>query len=257
MPGVLVRVGVAEHDLEAVAAQPDELAEAWVVEQLADQGVGRAQLGDGLQQRDEPDARHLRRQVHQPCLARQEHRGEHVVGALGHRDDVGLADRRAVPVQRLADGHERLDRSCGPPRPAGGGVGASGRMLASSALSTLVRSLGTRARRSGTGCSPSRSMSWPSGVMVRAGVLADVEGRQRQAEHRHRAHRAGHRPGRDQAAAVGGQRGADQLQVGQQLAGGPIVPARLVGTVLATAGRGCCAAWRGCTSASAGRAPRR
>ena len=45
-------------------------------------------------------------QVDQPGLPREQHRGQQVVRAPGHRDDVGLADLGAEGVQRVAHGAE-------------------------------------------------------------------------------------------------------------------------------------------------------
>ena len=74
-------------------------------------------------------------------------------------------------------------------------------------------------------------------VVVGVRVLPDVQGRQRQPEHGHDPHGPGDRPGGDQPTPVGGQGGPDQLEVGQQLGGGAVVPAGLVRTALGLPGR--------------------
>ena len=67
-----------------------------------------AQLVDGLEQRHEADARE---RLARPCrpgavhvdqagLAGEHDRGEHVVGAAGHRHDVALDHLRPVGVER-------------------------------------------------------------------------------------------------------------------------------------------------------------
>ena len=75
-------------------------------------------------------------------------------------------------------------------------------------------------------------------MVVGVGVLPDVKGGQGQAEHRHHAHGPGDRSGRDQPTPVRGQRGPDQLEVGQQVGGCPVVPAGLVRAPLGLAGPG-------------------
>ena len=55
--GLLVRVGVAEHHLLHVAAQLHDQPVRRVGQQIADHLARAAQLVDGLEQRDEPDAR--------------------------------------------------------------------------------------------------------------------------------------------------------------------------------------------------------
>ena len=63
--------------------------------------------------------------------------------------------------------------------------------------------------------------------MVRIGVLANVHGRQVQAEHGDRALDPGQQAVSDQLAAVRPQRVADQCQVGEQLALAEVVAARV------------------------------
>ena len=67
-------------------------------------------------------------QVDQPGLAGQHHRGEHVVGAPGHRDDVALArppGRSRSSASRIVVEHR--ERAWRRPRRAAAGCGRSGR----------------------------------------------------------------------------------------------------------------------------------
>jgi hypothetical protein len=111
--GLLVGIRIAQHHLLNVAPGADDRPVRGHREQLVEQGPTGVQLGDRLQQRHEPDpgARGVR--VDQPRLAGQHHRGEHVVDAERHRDDVRLDHLGAEPVLRLADRAEHVERAAG------------------------------------------------------------------------------------------------------------------------------------------------
>ena len=110
---VLGRVGVAEHDLLHVAARRHDPAVGRVAQQGREQRTGRLELGDGLEQRGEPDPRHRRgvgtAGVDESGLAGEDHDGEEVVDVVGHRDDVGLHGVAAVGVQGHPDGVEDVE----------------------------------------------------------------------------------------------------------------------------------------------------
>ena len=113
---VLVGIGVAQHDLLVVAAQAHHLAVGGVAEQLVEDLTGRAQLGHLLEQRHEADVGALLVPAGDPdqaCLARQQSRRQHVVGPMGHGDDVGLDDGGAVQAVGVTDLAEHVVRGAG------------------------------------------------------------------------------------------------------------------------------------------------
>ena len=97
--GVLVGVGVAEHDLLHVAAQRHE-PRGTTGRPAARRARGRPARSSSTVSSSgtKPSRATPACEVDQPGLAGQHHRGEHVVGAAGHRDDVRLDDLGPEPV---------------------------------------------------------------------------------------------------------------------------------------------------------------
>ena len=228
----LVGVGVAEHDLLRAAAQPQQFAVARFAQQLGEGGVRLPDRIGGLEQRHEADGGVSGRQVHQADFARQYHRGQHVVGAQGLGDDVAFDGARAEPVQGGAHrlhGGQRHAGLVGQP----GGRSADGPpagQFGGERLEPLVR------RQSRViGSVGQAAIQRGQRRMVLLGVLADVERRQVEAEPRHPAQQAAHRPVCDHRAAVGAQGALQQFQLRHQFAGGQVVVARHMARVLGDA----------------------
>ncbi len=159
---VLAGVGVADHQLEPSAARGDALGVALVVEQRLD-GRGRAlEIGDRLEERHDGER----------LVAQLEHR-EHVLRALGRRDDHRVKRMGAVAGARFGDRGEDL--------------------------------AGPLARRAQL-----------------AGVEADVELGQMEAEELDPPLDSGEPSGGDAVAAVGLEAAAEHREVGEQLGGGRV-----------------------------------
>ena len=60
------------------------------------------QFFDGLEERDESDAGDVLMEVDQPGFAGKDRRGQDIVDALGHADDVRL-DHRPEPIEGCPD----------------------------------------------------------------------------------------------------------------------------------------------------------
>src|SRR5690606_13028755 len=172
-PRGLVGGGVAEHALLAVPTQPYQPPVAGHGEQVVQEAGRTAQLLDGLQQRRETQVGErpvAGPQVDQAGLPGQDDGGQDVVGTLGHRDDVGLDDVRAVglpgPADLLEDGQGAVPR-CGRPeqRPAGGQL-AHEDVLAPGPVQARVGDVQLADVVQETA----------DGGVVGVGVLADVEG---------------------------------------------------------------------------------
>ena len=177
-PAGLVGVGVAEHQLLHVAAQPDQLAVRRVGEHRVEDELRVLELGHRLQQRHEPDPGDPRGQVDQAGLACQHHGSEDVVGVVGHRDDVALDHTRPQRVEPPADRAERLSRDrallverqrAASQRPT------AGQLLAEHLGPRVRRELGVR-----RGQLADAIEQLPHRVVVLARVLADVERGQRE-----------------------------------------------------------------------------
>ena len=80
----------------------DQAAVAGDREQRLEDLAGVVQLVEGLEERREADTRDARGEVDESGFARQHDRRQEVVGALGHRDDVGLARGGPEVVDDLA-----------------------------------------------------------------------------------------------------------------------------------------------------------
>ena len=89
-PGILVRVGVTDHDLLGVAACCYDGPVAPIREKLVEQGTRAAELGHTLEKRDDADAGPTTTPVDEPGLTCKHDRGKDVVDAFGHRYDVAL-----------------------------------------------------------------------------------------------------------------------------------------------------------------------
>lgn len=170
-------------------------------------------------------------QVDQPGLAGQYRRGEDVVGALAHGDDVGLDDLGAEDLQGAADGLEDAEGLLAG-RVDGGGAGgqrpAGAQFLGEELGAVLARHVGVAP---GLLAEPVEELA--EGVVVGVGVLADVHGGELEAEGGQGADGAGEAPVGEQAAAVFAQRGLDDAQVVDELGGAEVVAAVLVGVPLA------------------------
>ena len=246
-PGLLVRVGVAEHHLLHVAPRPHDGAVLRDRQEVVEQDPRPAQLAHLLEQRHEADARLPGVDVDEPGLSGQDDRGQHVVDVGGHRHDVGLDDGGAEPVERTADGPEHLEHLGGAAGEAREGAGerAATSQLAhepGAALHPVELAVGHLGLAEGVG-------HGGDGQVVRIGVLADVHRRQVDAHRADRADDGGQPALGDELAVVHRERPAQQLEVGDQRLRAEVVGARLVLTPLRRprGGRGCGPAWPGCT----------
>ena len=81
-PGILGGVRVAQHDLLVAPASGEVALPDGIVEQRADDERRVLQVLERFEQRHDVDTRERRlaRQVHQPCLPRQEQHAQQVVG---------------------------------------------------------------------------------------------------------------------------------------------------------------------------------
>ena len=222
--GVLVRVGVAEHDLLHVTARGDQAPVRGSAEQLVEDDVRRLQFGDGLQQRHEADSSGSCDGIDEPRLAREHHRGQHVVRTLRHRHDARFDRARTEGVQRVADGGERLvrDGAVRVERWRRGCERARGLQLAAQQCQPLVA--GQRpivdALRA--------SEQLRDDVLVLPGVLANVQGGQWQADGAHHANGPIEQAGGGEFAAVLDEIGSDEQEVVEQFTGRAVVPSRLM-----------------------------
>ncbi len=126
--GVLVRVGVADHHLEAATAAHVREKQR-VVEQAGHRRGAAFEIGQRLEQRHDVERQRRARTV-EPDLARQHHHLQQIRRRVGHADDVGAA--RAPDPQRA---QRHLQGAGGRPWP----IGASGRAEASSRVSSASR----------------------------------------------------------------------------------------------------------------------
>ena len=228
--GLLVGVGVAEHHLLHVAAQGDQAAVRRVGEQVVeDASAGLAQLGDRLQQRHEADpARRRACRSTSPASRASSDGGEHVVGAAASsrrcssRTTSGpkrsSASRTVVKTPRV---RAPASSSCGR---AGRQRTAAGELLAQQREPVAARQVGVAP---GQLAEPVEELG--ERVVVRVGVLADVQGGQVQPERGDRADAAGPAgPSRGQRRRGGRAASRASAQVGEQLAGAEVVAARPV-----------------------------
>jgi hypothetical protein len=112
-PGVLPRVGVAEHHLLPPAARGELPGVDRVGQQRAQHLRRPPQVVERFEQRHHVDARGRRvaREVHQPRLARQQQHAQQVLGRGGHRHDVGARRRRAGLLLHGADDAEGVEHA--------------------------------------------------------------------------------------------------------------------------------------------------
>ena len=108
-PALLVGIGVAEHDLLAVAPELEDLSVGGIVEQGLQEPAGVAEVVDRLDQGHQADAGDASTKVDQAGLPGQNCRLEDVGRALGHRDDVRLDDLISIEVLGLPDGTESAE----------------------------------------------------------------------------------------------------------------------------------------------------
>ena len=214
-PGVLVAVGVADHDdLATVAAL--EVAPVQVVGEERGHHLGRCrEVVARLEQR-----RHVERHASvcsQPAPARQQQHGEDVVRPLRHAHDVGADGVGSVALSALGDGPE--DRE----RPRGVLLGRrGGRLPGREGAAHSGRALAARALE------PRRVAEQAAGHhAVRQGVLPHVERGEVKAERRDAPLEAPHAEQPGVGPAVAGEAPADQAEIGREL-GGARVSVRLV-----------------------------
>ena len=223
---LLVGVGVAEHHLLDVSPQRDQPPVRRVAQQVVEDPSGLPQLAHGLEQRDEADPGDARVQVDQPGLARQQDGRQEVVGAAGHRDDVGLAHLGSEGVQRVPHGGE--DRE-GP----GAGLVELHRLRRERAPAREFLAQQGEPVLAWQVVVPPGQLAEPveqlrQSVMVGVGVLPHVQRREVQPEGRNCAHQPVHPAVGGQPGTVGGERVAHQQQVGEQLAAAEVVVALTV-----------------------------
>ncbi|MDR6117543.1 hypothetical protein QE370_000727 [Aeromicrobium sp. SORGH_AS981] len=224
-------VGVAEHDLLQVASRRDHAAVRRVRQQRVEQGSGRLELGDGLEQRREADARHrlLACQVDETGLAGQHDDGEQVVHVVRHRDDVGLDHLRPVRVERGADGlHERQRRRrrVAEPLAVGGRRGTQQRTRGPQLLGEPLDAL--RALEVAVPGLADPGVEVGEGRMVLGGVLAHVHRGQPRPERDRGAQQATDGPVAGQVVAGRQHRVAHEREVAHQLVEAEVVATGLV-----------------------------
>ena len=216
---VLVGVRVADHHLLLVADRAQRGAVDRQLEQRA-QGLGRRlERVLGLEQRHDPQPRALAARLGQPALLHQQQHLEQVGGLLGAGDDVGL-DRAA------RGGRAAARRACGTSRrpPASRLKPAQVRRDQRPAL--------RRSRARAARCAPrrerrvrlvdaERGQDLGDRRAVAAGVLADVEPGEVEAEDLDLADRVVQLGGGDELALARCSERCGRPQVGEQLGGWP------------------------------------
>ena len=191
----------------------------------------RLELGDGLEERREPDPRHGRRVgtagVDETGLPGEHDDGVEVVDVVGHRDDVGLDGVAAVGVQSHPDRVEHVEDR----RRLGGQVVADGadQRAAAGHLPGEVGGAGGTVEI-GVGL---LQLADPVDEdrerrVVALAVLADVEGGQAEADRPRRADQPQDGAVGAEPVTIGQHRVADQVQVGEELVEVAVVAARLV-----------------------------
>jgi hypothetical protein len=153
-------------------------------------------------------------------LARQYHSREHVVDALRHRDDVGLDNLRTEPLLYLADRGEHAERA--PRGVTQRRIHTGQRTPSGQLVPQHVEPLVPRQRA--VVDLADAPVQLRQHFVVRIRVLAYVQSGQLEAERGDGADRRRESAGRGERAAVARERTADQLQVGDQLAGAVVVP---------------------------------
>lgn len=220
-------VRVAEHDLLDVAAERDEAPVGGVGEHAVEDDVGGLEFVGGLQERHDADLGPAAVEVDQTGLAGEDGGGEDVVGALAHRDDVGLDDLGAEALEGFLDGVEDTEGLLSGGVERGGRRGqraARAELLGEELLPVVARHVGVP-----PGLLAEAVEELPEGVVVGVGVLADVHGGELEAEGGEGADGAVHPAVGEERAAVLAQRGLDQGEVVDELGGAEVVAAVLVG----------------------------
>jgi hypothetical protein len=210
VPAVLVGVAVAHHDLLVVAAPADVPPVARLGQEPVEDLRRALEVVHGLEQRDDVEP------VVDPGVASHDQDGEHVGGALGHRDHVRVDGVRADAVVRAAHEPEQPQRlvRLRVEVEHGRGQGAGLVELAREDLHApvLVESL------------PVVAVAVPGehrreGAAVTARVLAQVEGHEVEAEHLRLDLEVADPAVRQRVAVDAAQALAQRDEVGDQLAG--------------------------------------
>ena len=223
---VLVAVGVAEHHHLRVRAARRQVARGRRDRRAAPPARRRRGLEvvDRLEQRRDVERHAARRRSTRPPPARQQQHREHVVGALGHADDVGADGAPPVALAALGDGAEDLER-LGLARPASGTGSARGPRPprargagARRAPPAGARRPGRRRRAAGRRPAGGPRASWRTSSVARWKPKVSTR-------------RSSRRTANSPACARGSRarlRG-DQAQVGEELAGASRRPSRPIG----------------------------
>lgn len=165
-------------------------------------------------------------QVDQSGLAGEDGRGEDVVGALAHGDDVRLDDLGSEHLQGPLDGEEDAERLL-----AGrvdGRRGGRERPARAQLLGQQLRTVLAGHVRVPPGFLAEAVEELAEGVVVGVGVFADVHGGELEAEGGEGAQGAVHAAVGEECAAVLAQRGLDEGEVAEELAGAEVVAVGLV-----------------------------
>ena len=226
-PGVLVRVGVPEHHLLRVPAALHDPPVHRIGEEIVKKVPRLAELGDGLEQRHEPDAGIDPARADQTRLTGEHRRSEDIVGTLGHRDDVALDHAVAEAVEGgcdRAEGPEGLRGLLAQPderrHERTAAVELAGEQPGPfSPIETRVRPVEL--------ADSIEHFAEHDVVLLR--VLADVERRDRESERADETRCAPDDPGRDRSPAVRRERIPHDTEIVDELVDAGVVDARQVG----------------------------
>ena len=214
---VLVGVRVADHHLLLVADRAQRGAVDGQLEQRAHRLGRLLERVLGLEQRDDPQPRALAARLGQPALLHQQQHLEQVGRLLGAGDDVGLDGAGVAAAEQLAERAERADDLLRLGRQP-----AQIRRDQRPPLRDLARqqraALRGRERRVGL-VDAERGQHLGDRRAVAAGVLADVEAGEVEAEHLDLADRVVQLRGGDELPLARPQRALGRAQVGEQLRG--------------------------------------
>ena len=210
-PAVLVGVRVADHHLLGTAPEVHDPPVGLYGEERPEGRADGAQVVDRLEQRNESDPGRVMGQVDEPHLAGQDDRGQDVLDALCHRDDVALDDLVAIPVH---DGPEHAEECEGT-----GVVGGAGGCEGSPALQFGGQQGGPLLGGRAGVVEVVGSEQGGQGIVVAVGVLPDVHGRNVEADHPQDPADPREDAVRQEAPAVVAQRLLDHRQVGVQVVG--------------------------------------
>ena len=220
---VLVAVGIAQHHLLRAAAGAQHVGHAGQGQELAHDGLGAPQVGNGLEQRHhhQPGARRLggalgQRALQQADLLLQQQHLEQVAHLLGVADDGVAHGGRA---QRLAQGLRGLEHRqlLDGQRAVAGARHAQRSRVGQQAQQQ--RAAGRFVQRGVVGADAGGGEQLGHHGLVLVGALAQIDAGQVKAEHLHRALQRVQPPAGQRAGTAGAQRGVDHAQIGQQFAG--------------------------------------